>query len=331
MKKSAKPLVSIIILNWNGWEDTIECLESLYQIDYANYEVVLVDNGSEDDSIGKIKEYCRGKLKVKSIFFQYYQNNKPIKVFEYSKKETETKKLTIIKNDKNYGFAEGNNIGINHALNVLNPDYILLLNNDTVVDKEFLNELVQSMEKNPKIGFAGPKTYYYNYNGKKNVINFAGGYLNHLMGSAHHIGINEIDKNQYEKTSIVNFVEGSCILIRKEVLDKIGLFDTKYFAYWEEYDLCMRGLNQNYFSLYVAKAKIWHKVSSSSKGDTKIYYLTRNRFWFTKKYISKTQYTVFILYFFLFEFWFKCINNILLNKDFHFKCFIKGIKDGLSI
>ena len=119
------PLVSILILNWNRWKDTIECLESLYQINYPNYSVILIDNNSEDNSIEKIKEYCTGKLKIESEFFKYKMDNKPIHIFEYFNDEdteckiidefieiSSNKKLMLIKNDTNYGFAEGNNIGI---------------------------------------------------------------------------------------------------------------------------------------------------------------------------------------------------------------------------
>jgi len=84
-----KPKVSIIILNWNGWKDTIECLESVYQITYPNYNVIVVDNGSEDESIEKIREYCKGKIKVESKFFEYNLGNKPIKIIEYTREEAE--------------------------------------------------------------------------------------------------------------------------------------------------------------------------------------------------------------------------------------------------
>lgn len=334
-----KPCISIIILNWKGWKDTIECLESLYQIKYPNYDVIIIDNKSEDDSLDKIQMYCEGKLKVNSEFFDYEPKNKPIEIYEYFQEELKSlkpnpenshlpsnKKLTIIKNDKNYGFAEGNNIGIKYVLNKLDTEYILLLNNDTVVDKEFLNEMVKEAENNPKVGFLGPKTYYYDYNGKKDVINFAGGSLNLLKGSADHIGITEIDHNQYE-TRIVDYVEGSCLLIRKNVLEEIGLLETKYFSYWEDSDLCMRGLKKNHYSLYVAKSKIWHKISASSNNNFKIYYLTRNRIWFVKRYTNKGNYLKFLIYFFIIS-----IYSLILyffNKKVSYKCYLKGFKDGL--
>ena len=167
------PNVSIIILNWNGWKDTIECLESLYQINYPYFNVILLDNGSEDNSIERIKEYTEGNFHVESEFFKYSKENKPVKIFEYTEEEIKSlegienefysissnKKLILIKNNKNYGFAEGNNIGMRFILNNLNSDYVLLLNNDTVVDTDFLDELVKVAESEEKIGIVGPKVY----------------------------------------------------------------------------------------------------------------------------------------------------------------------------
>lgn len=331
-----EPKVSIIILNWNGWKDTIKCLESLFKVSYPNYNVILIDNNSTDNSIKMIRQYCTNKLKFKEKV--YFNAKESAKLWEYfigevnnlnPKKNSSHLKFTIIKNDRNYGFAEGNNIGMRYALKNLDPNYILLLNNDTVVDKEFLNEMIKAIKNKQEIGFVGPKVYYYNYNGRRDIINFAGGRLNLLKGSTRHIGIAESDRRQYDQIKKVDYVEGSCILIKREVLEKVGLMDTRYFAYWEENDLCMRGLKQNYFCLYVPKAKIWHKVSCSSKGTIKIYYLTRNRFWFTKKYAKKSQYTFFIAYFFLFEFWFKCVSIVYHRNKTAIKPFIKGIKDGL--
>jgi len=162
-----KEKVAIVILNYNGWQDTIECLESVYQIDYPNYDVILVDNASSEDSIVKIKEYCDGKIKVESKFFEYNPNNKPIMVAEYEKNELEdcsidpdfrnlpsNRKLILIKNDRNYGFAGGNNIGVRFAMKYLKPEFILFLNNDTVVDEKFLMSLVGKIKDNSIIGSA---------------------------------------------------------------------------------------------------------------------------------------------------------------------------------
>ena len=165
------PKVSIITLNWNGWKDTIECLESLYQITYPNYDIIVVDNGSKDESTAKLEIYCEGEIKVESKFFEYSGENKPIKIIGYTREEAEAgggkenevaglpsnRKLILIKNEKNYGFAEGNNSGMRYALKALNPEYVLLLNNDTVVDKEFLGVLVKAGMSYERIGICGAK------------------------------------------------------------------------------------------------------------------------------------------------------------------------------
>ena len=164
------PSVAIILLNWKGWKDSIECLESIYQINYHNYNLILVDNASNDDSIEKIRDYCSGKIIPESNYVSYTDQNKPILVKEIDYNEIEAieleetfinsslnpeKNLIFIKNDRNYGFAEGNNIAIRFVMQKINPDYVLLLNNDTVVDKKFLMELIHVAQKGEKIGFVG--------------------------------------------------------------------------------------------------------------------------------------------------------------------------------
>ena len=334
------PKIVVVILNWNGSEDTLECLESLRQIAYSNYSIIIVDNASSDDSLERIRKYCRGEIVVKSSFFKYSRRNKPVETIEYTKEESEKTELnfrdiTLIKNDKNYGFAEGNNIGIRYGLNNLDLDYILLLNNDTVVDHNFLGELIKISESNPHIGFVSPKTYYYDFNNKQNVINFAGGSLNMFKGQSQSIGVNEVDNGQYDQIKTVEYGEGSCLLIKREVLEKIGLFDTKYFAYWEEADLCTRGNKAGYMSVYVPKAKIWHKVSASTDDPTKLYYYTRNKFWFMQKYANRIEYTSFIALFFGFYFWnLTCryiIYGLYKRSLKHNNYFLKGIIKGILI
>ena len=301
------PQVSMIILNWNRWKDTIECLESIYQTIYPDYNVVVIDNGSDDESVKRIKEYCEGKIKVKSDFFQ--EDNKPIKVFEFSEEELESKtsinneysdlnsKLILIKNHKNYGFAEGNNIGMRFALKNLNPDYMLLLNNDTVVDGAFLNELVNLAQEDEEIGVVGPKIYYYNHKGRKDVINYAGETINFYTSRGKRFGRFERDKGQYDKIRQVDKIDGSCMLIKKEIIERVGMFDPVYFAYWEEADLCIRIKNAGFKLIYAPKARIWHKIGVT--WDTYFsyfiiyHYLVRNRLIFMQRYATSFQKIVF--------------------------------------
>jgi len=339
----AMPRVSIIILNWNGWKDTIECLESVYQITYPNYDVIVVDNGSENESVEKIKEYAEGKLPVKSLFFEYSMKNKPLRVIERLYGEVELKeikedmecdlpsnrKMILIKNDKNYGFAGGNNIAIEYTLKALSPEYILLLNNDTIVDGAFLEELVNVAELDKKIGFVGPKIYYYDYGGKKNIVNFAGGTINLWTGRSSKRMFNQIDTGDIGALSDVDYVEGSCILARTNVVNTIGHLNPFFFTYWEDTDWCMRAKNAGYRIVYVPTAKIWHKVSASNQGVTKEYYISRNRLKFVREYSTRIQLISFFAYFFGLEFWLYCGKLLCIKRNMG-ACisFIRGIVDG---
>lgn len=336
--------VAIIILNWNGWKDTIECLESIYHINYSNYNVIVVDNNSNDDSVEKIKEYCKGKIGVKSNFFHYDTSNKPIKIFEYNENEFETaqkdekeisnilpsEKIILVKNNGNYGFAGGNNTGIKYAVCIFKSEYILLLNNDTVVDRNFLEELVKAAENDEKIGFVGAKTYFYD---KKEVIQAAGGGKIDLKKViAVETALNQIDDGKYDQNIELDYITGSCILCKKEVIDKIGMLNANYFMYWEDVDWCFRGRKSGYKSVYTFKSKIWHKVSVSSTNYLKTYYCTRNRIYFMEQNINNHNNFKFISYFFIYLFLPQII-SYLLNRDLRggFNPYLKGFISGLKL
>jgi GT2 family glycosyltransferase len=341
---SGTPRVAIIILNWNGWKDTLECLESVYRIDYPSYDVVVLDNGSKDDSIQKIKDYLSGSVSVDSKFFSYRSENKPINLLELSKEEAEAaiaegetmarlpsdRRLILIKNDQNYGFAEGNNIGIRYALRALNPDYILFLNNDTAVDEAFLKELVEVADGDTSIGFAGPKVFYYDFQGRTDVISVAGIDLLMYKGSYHRIGEGESDLGQCDKVRVVDLIEGSCLLANCQALRNVGLFNPHYFAYLEENDLCVRGAEAGYKSVYVPKSRIWHKIGSSATSTMRVYYMTRNRLWFMRQHADMREMISFSAYFFTF-YLFGTSRRFILKRDVDgLKAFIKGIADGVS-
>jgi GT2 family glycosyltransferase len=335
---------AIIVLNWNGWRDTIECLESLSRLTFSSFRIVVVDNGSKDESIEKIREFFKGATAVPSKYFQYDRSGKSISFVEISTNEAENKNfdwkslpiledqpLYLIKNETNLGFAEGNNIGIRFALKHLNPDYILLLNNDTVVHPDFLTELVIACERDSSIAFAGPKVYYYNANGKSDIIDFAGGTIWMGLGLTTHIGRGTVDRGQYDEIKEVDYVEGSCLLGRKTAIEQIGLMNPDYFLYWEETDWCVRAKRAGYRLTYVPTAKIWHKGAGAGYSKTKSYYLTRNRFIFMRKYATGMQYFIFLLFFALIYFWyFSCLILVVERDSGSYFSFISGIKDGLQ-
>jgi len=332
--ESRWPKVAIIILNWNGWRDTIECLESVYHITYPNYNVILVDNGSEDGSFEKIKEYCDGKVEVKSEFFSYDLSNKPIKYDADKEKTVETvlmpcdKQITIIINKINCGFAEGNNIAMRYALKAFSPDYFLLLNNDTVVDPRFLGELIKVGESDKTIGIVGPTVYHYR---EQNRIQSAGVKLRWNTGRQNVFRSNEIDSGKFGEIIHVDYVAGCALLARAELIKTIGYLNSNYFAYWEETDWCIRAYNVGYKVLYTPKSKIWHKGSSTTQKlrGFHVYYMTRNMFWFMRQHATRQQYCLFLLYFFGIQFWLKCgIYSIYNRNIIVLVSFLRGVIDG---
>jgi len=293
------PKVSIIILNWNGLEDTVECLESLKKITYPNYQLIVVDNGSEGNDADVLRER----------FGNY---------------------IHIIKNDKNYGFTGGNNIGIRYILNNSEPDYFLLLNNDTVVDPEFLTEMVKVAESNPSIGMAGPKAYFYDDPNRFWLVWFE---VDMRVGQAFHGRGRKIDRGQYENIRQVGYIPGSCLLVKRKVIQHVGLLDESYVNYWDETDYCFRARKTGYKIVYVPKAKIWHKVQQTQKRESgfRWYYRARNHFRFMRSHATKSQYRSFLLYFFGFYLWF--ITGIcLIYHRGDVKAllgFYRGVRDGL--
>lgn len=285
--------VSIVILNWNGWEDTLECLESLFLMDYPNYQIVIVDNGSQDQSIKHIRDYTNGGIKVKSVFAQNRFSSRHCNMTEFTLEEIHdnipnkknldyTGQIILIKSDENFGFAEGNNIGIRFALNYLDPDYVLLLNNDTYVENSFLENLVEIAETDKTIGIVGPKVCYYH---RPEVINSAGVLMNWSSGIGTNLGIGEVDNGQFNKTLDFDALIGVCLLVRTSVFKEIGCLDKKFFLLLEETDFCIRAKNNNFRVIFHPKSKVYHKEGFSGKlNPSSLYFTSRNRLFLIRKH-----------------------------------------------
>jgi GT2 family glycosyltransferase len=338
----AAPAIAIVLVNWNGWKDTVECLESLTRSPYERWFVICVDNGSADGSVDRIEGYCTGTLPVESRFFEYSAHSKPILFERCASADARTRakggpaipdrSVVVIENRDNLGFAKANNQGTQFALDARSPEFCLFLNNDTVIDPDLLDEFVAAAARHPEAAFFGPKTYYYDHDGRNDVINFAGGSLDMVRGQTRHIGQNEVDRGQYDEEREADWVEGSCLLARSEVLERIGLLDPSYFAYFEENDLILRGRRAGWRAVYVPGARLWHKVSASSKrSPTKLYYLTRNQLWFVRRYATKGEYARFLVWFFGYRLWFLLgVYLIRFMSRPSFFAVLRGVRDGMK-
>jgi len=269
----------------------------------------VIDNGSKDHSVERIREYCEAKLKIKSKFFDYSNDNKPINFLEVERlknkniknldlnnlKHLDNKKLIIVKNGENYGFAEGNNIGIRFAFDYLKTDYILLLNNDTVIDIQLLEKMVLMSETDEKIAITQAKLLYYD---EPNKINSTGNKMD-IFGATHCRGCGEIDTGKYDKSYNDGFfyASGACILIKRSFISEFSghnLFDTKLFAYHEDVDISFSAHVLGYKVVFCPEAICYHKEGSSHKNYyNKFYWAQRNNIRVLLKHYS-FKYLIFI-------------------------------------
>lgn len=245
----AEPSVFIVIVNWNGWKDTIECLDSLLKNCYRNYQVIVIDNLSEDESYERLSGWCKDKNSV-----------------------------TILQTEENLGFAGGCNIGIKYALE-RDADYILLLNNDTIVDKNFLINLVSTADIERNVGILGGKILH----SPDNNIWYCGGKMSWLRGGGYHPYKGRTDKHAADSPPFeVDFITGCMMLIKREVFEKIGLLDESYFLYNEDADFCLQASKAGIGLKVVPDSVIYHKERSTLGGwkPYHIYYLMRNKLHF---------------------------------------------------
>jgi hypothetical protein len=291
MKEGDRSLkVSIIILNWNGGEDILECLKSVKDIDYPDYEIIVVDNGSTDNSVEEIKRTFPD--------------------------------IKLIQNDKNLGFPEGANVGIRAAAG----GYIMLLNDDTVVARNILKDLVEAMGSNANIGIAGPMILYHN---EPDKIWSAGGRLN-FLGYASHIG-KGLNKELFNKSYPVDYITGCAVLIKKEVIDKIGLLDPEYFLYFEDADFCLRAKKAGYEYIYVPSPTVWHKATGEwIINPTQAYYYMRNAIVFAKKNLTGLKKFIFIASQFLLMLPYNSLRAIRKGDSRLIKYLLKGLRDGIA-
>ena len=225
--------VNLFVLNWNGRDLTLDCLSSLEKIIYPNVKVYIIDNGSSDNSVTAI----RNQFPEKSVFNSIYE---------------------IIELPENYGFARGNNAGF--ELVKQKADYTIFLNNDTIVDPNFVEPLINAMESNSTVKQSTPKIFYAD---NLDYIWFGGGKVSLWAGWIRHLGIRQKDSMQFSFNRNVDYATGCCVCMRTVDFESIGMFDESFLMYGEDVDLSLRFRKQGGQILFVPESKIWHKVSSS--------------------------------------------------------------------
>lgn len=256
---SRAPLVWIVVLNWNGKEDTLQCLASINALTYPNYRVAVLDNSSTDGSVSEIRHPHPDAV--------------------------------VIENGRNLGYAEGNNTGIRRALDE-GAEYVLILNNDTVVDPRMLDELVKAAESFPHAGMFSPKIYYAD---NPNTIWYAGATWDMGKSSFSHDGQDIVDDGvSFSKLRETDYASGCALFARSSVIRKIGLMEPRFFLTYEESDWCYRSRKAGHASMFVPDAKLWHKVSSSFGGTQtplQVYFYARNLPYWAERNLSLSQAT----------------------------------------
>ncbi|MBC7485467.1 MAG: glycosyltransferase family 2 protein [Cytophagaceae bacterium] len=259
MVLTSEPLVSIVTVNYNGVKVTSEFLDSIQHLTYPQVEVIVVDNASAENA---------------DVLKERYPW------------------IILIKSPVNTGFAGGNNLGFQ----VAKGKYLLMLNNDTEVAPDFLEPLVKKMEEENTVGAVSSKVVFFNTD---NILQYAGaGRIHPITGRGGFIGTNEKDVFQYPSAQ-TGHAHGAAMMVKREVIEKIGLMADLYFLYYEELDFCERIKNAGYSIWYIAESVVYHKESMTvgRENPLKTYYMTRNRILFLRRNKKPLMVMLFMLYF----------------------------------
>lgn len=314
--KAGGHFVYILLLNWNGWKDTIECLESIFHGNYPECRVIVCDNASEDNSIEHIKAWAEGRLDCAipenkpMRRYSFPPVAKPVRYVQYDRVHAEAggdpadrdARLVLIQTGSNLGFAGGNNVGLRYALARDDFRYVWMLNNDTVVKADALAQLVRHMERTPAAGLCGSTLFY--YRNPEAVQTLGGGTFNKWLALSHHIGASGPAGRSFETgtaASRMDYVVGASMLVTNGFLRDIGLMCEDYFLYFEDNDWAMRARGR-YDLTYAPESVVYHKEGgsigsssiSSEKSPLADYFGFRNRLLFTRKFFPRALCTVYL-------------------------------------
>jgi GT2 family glycosyltransferase len=314
LKGLVKKNISIILVHYHQAQITWDCLESLISSEYQHFNVIIIDNGSEKTDQDMIKDHCLEN----EIQFHSLRNKNIDLQFD--------KSVNWYVAPQNLGYAGGMNLGSEIAA-VGNPDYLLLLNNDTIVPKRFLVDFLAGLEPiadRPDFGFVGCLIRSWS----DKTVWYAGGNLNLIRCMGEHFDT----PPHYSVTVETGFLTGCCLLCRPDVYRQLNGMDEDFFLYLEDVDLCYRAIKQGYKLFFVPSAQLFHRVGSSTGGDEKplsVYYSSKNRILMMRKHFNSLVLYRFYAFFF-FSRIIKAMKWILLGKTKLVVSLCIGVRDGLS-
>lgn len=294
-EEKAWPKVAIIVLNWNGWQDTIECLESLKRVTYPGFHVVIIDNASTDGSVERIRSWVREN----SLPFAEYRLNLrdelPVPISTEEPLRQGLRRVELMTSATNLGFCAGNNVGMEFA-DCAGADYFLILNNDTLVEPDFLQPLVEAAETSDDIGLVGGLICYAE---SPDTIWWAGGKFNRFLeykGNYYQRSVELVKDHDLLHTDCIT---GCLTLVPRQVFETVGGYDEQLFIWSEDWDLSIRVHKMGYRMILVPSSRVYHKVSRSL-GIMKplpYYYGTRNRLLIKRKHVVQHLRILFFLWF----------------------------------
>lgn len=264
------PRVYVIVINWNGEDDTIACLQSLTRVTFDNMHVIVSDNGSRPDSLRAIRDWAASAgLHVGSAHAAPRENP-----------GSSIRTLCLIENGQNLGFTGANTVGIQYAM-ARDAAYVMFLNNDTVVTTDFLTRMVSVAESDPAHGIVGCKTLLGDGSERPARVWSLGGYA-YVYGNPMNRGRNQYDRPEWKGVLPSDLVCGCCMLIKRAVVEQIGVQDDTLFFGIDDVDYSLRAARRGFKNVLALDAEIYHEGSRSTEGRTglQLYYLFRNTYYF---------------------------------------------------
>jgi len=274
-------LVYIIVLNFNGYKDTIDCIRSIFKSTYLNYKVIIVDNYSDDSSVTKLQKY----ISSINISYHFCKFSDDMNNLDH--------KITLIESEKNLGYAGGNNIGLKYALKDRKFSYVWILNNDTIVSEDSLFNLISNSNDSTVYGCK-----IINYNNSKKIESL-GGRINKLFLTTKHNHSNKVNSKLSKDIKQIDYIHGTSVFMHRKVIEKLGLLDESYFMYYEDVDYSIRALNNGYRLAVNQDSEVFHnsnykKYINSKKSILRKIYPVVNRYRLSKKHYKHLRFVVLL-------------------------------------